>query len=379
MASKCARRDSRGPMKLAITMVLLCWLPAPARTQTPAQGPAVRTQANVVLVPALVRDSAGEPVFTLTASDFRLTDDGVEQPLALDENAGGEPLALVIAVETGGAGGRKLDAYRDLGGVLTALVGGAPLEIAVVGFDSSPSLLLPFTSSVDAAAQALRDLEPGDHQAAILDALSFSVDRLRSAPPGYRRAILLLSETVDHGSKTRLADVLRSVSDTNTAIYAAAFSSVKSYSQYQTGEIMYDGHPGPAHGCFAKDPSAEADEVSTNRWMQAFDCLGVLAPPLRAAKIAVLSTAYGMERKTAETGAELTGGEYFRFNDARSLERDLMTLTNHLPNRYALSFRPQSLRPGFHSIELWLKDYPSLHVSARRGYWVDEETSARGK
>jgi VWFA-related protein len=363
-------------MKLAAAMPLLCWSLAPAQTANSAQRPEVRTQSTVVLVPALVRDGAGNPVFTLKASDFRLTDDGVQQQLKLDESAGGEPLALVIAVETGGAGGRKLDAYRDLGGVLATLVGGSRAEIAVVSFDSSPSVALPFTEDVDAAVGTLRRLDPGDRQAAILDALSFSVDLLRSAPVGYRRAVLLLSETVDHGSRSRLADVLRSVSDTNTAIYAAAFSSVKSYSQYDAREIMNDPHPGPAHGCFAKDPNAEADEVSTNRWMQSFDCLGLLAPPLRAAKIAVLSTAYGMERNTAETVAELTGGEYFRFNDGRSLTRDLITLSNHMPNRYVLSFQAQSPRSGFHSIELQLKDYPSLRVSARRGYWVDDETPA---
>jgi hypothetical protein len=41
----------------------------------------VRTQSNVVLVPALVRNAKGELVFTLKAGDFRVTDDGIEQAL----------------------------------------------------------------------------------------------------------------------------------------------------------------------------------------------------------------------------------------------------------------------------------------------------------
>jgi VWFA-related protein len=363
-------------MKLILAVIFLGSLLARGQAPSAQNPPPIRAQSTVVLVPALVRDAAGKPVYTLQATDFRMTDDGVEQRLTLDENTGGEPLALVIVVETGGAGGRKLDAYRNLGGVLNALVGDVPHQVAVVGFDSSPGVLLPFTANVDTAARVLSDLQPGDHDAAILDALSYSVYLLRSAPVGYRRAILLLSETVDHGSKSQLKDVLRSVSDTNTAIYAAAFSSTKSVAGHNYAEILHDDHPGPPHGCFAKDPNAEADEVSTNRWMQAFDCLGLLAPPLRAAKIAVLSTAYGMERKTAETVSDLTGGEYFRFEDGRALSRDLIELSNHLPNRYALSFQPQSPHPGFHAIELRLKDYPELRVSARRGYWVDEETAA---
>lgn len=363
--------------QLPATVVFLCAsLPqaqAPSAVEKPAQPP-ILAQSTVVLVPALVRDPAGKPVYTLQAGDFYLTDDGVEQQLALDENTGGEPLALAVVVETGGAGARRLDAYRDLGGALSAMIGAVPHRVAVVEFDSKPDVILPFTTNIDAAAGAMRSLDAGDHSAAILDALAYAVFVLRSAPTGYRRAILLLSETVDHGSKSHLSDVLRSISDTNTAIYAAAFSSVSSYAGHNFAEIISDDHPGPAHGCFAKDPSAEADEVSTNRWMKTFDCLGLLAPPLRAGKIAVLSAAYGMERKTAETVSELTGGEYFRFHDSATLQRDLIELQNHLPNRYVLSFQPRSPHSGFHAIDLRLKDYPSLRVSARRGYWVDEET-----
>lgn len=360
-------------------LFLLCCSMALAQPSTSTAKPALRTESTVVIVPALVRDAQGKPVYTLRASDFRVTDDGVEQTLTLDENTGGEPLALIIAVETGGAGARKLDAYRNLGGVLSAFVGGVPHRIAVVGFDSKPDLLMPFNPSTDAAAGALNDLEPGDKGAAILDALAYSVYQLRSAPAGYRRAILLISETIDHGSQTRLEEALRSIGDTNTAIFAAAFSSVKSYAGYQAAEMMHDGVPGPRHGCFAKDPNAEADEVSSNRWMQTFDCLGLLAPPLRAAKLGVLSAAYGLERNTAETVAEMTGGEYFKFENSRSLTRDLIALSNHMPNRYVLSFHPQSPHAGFHAVELRLKDYPKLHVSARNGYWVDEESAAAAR
>ena len=361
-------------MKFTTLAVLLSASLLHAQPPASAPEPSLRTQSTLVLVPALVRNAAGTPVYTLKASDFRLTDDGVEQALTLDDNAGGEPLALVIAVETGGAGSRKLDVYRGLGGLLSALVGAVTHQVAVVAFDSQPQTLLPLTPSIDAAANVLGDLQPGDHGAAILDALSYSVYLLRRAPPGYRRAILLLSETIDHGSRTRLKETLRSVSDTNTSIYALSFSSVKSFAGYQAGEILHDDKPGPAHGCFAKDPNAEADEVSTNRWMQIFACLGLLAPPLRAARLAVLSTAYGLERSTSETVARLTGGEYFAFKDTRSFMRGLYTLSNHLPNRYMLSFRPASPHLGFHSVQLRLIDYPSLRVSSRTGYWVDEET-----
>ena len=82
----------------------------------PAAGPTVlRTGSTLVLVPALVKTKKGDPVFTLTADSFVVTDDGVEQKVRLEEDSGGQPLALVIVVETGGDGARYLDDYRDLG------------------------------------------------------------------------------------------------------------------------------------------------------------------------------------------------------------------------------------------------------------------------
>ena len=74
--------------------------------------------------------------------------------------------------------------------------------------------------------------------------------------------------------------------------------------------------------------------------------------------------------------AQLTGGEFYRFENTSSLVRGLMTISNHVPNRYVLSFHPQAPHPGFHAIELRLKDYPGLRVAARTGYWADTETDA---
>lgn len=334
------------------------------------QAHALRSQSSVVLVPALVRDGRGKLVFTLRADDFRLTDNGVEQKLTLDDNVGSEPVALVVAVETGGAGGRKLDDLRDLGALLAAIVGGVPHLVAVVTFDSTPHLVADFTSDTDAAAAALNDLQPGDRGAAILDAIDFSVDQLRPMP-GYRRTILLVSETLDHGSRTKIGDALRAVGDTNTAIYSVAFSSLKSHTAHEAERMMHDDVPGPDHGCFAKDPEADAHEVSENRAMQDFDCLGLLAPPLRLAKLAAVASAESLHRNVPETVAQLTGGEYFAFESGRKLARDLLAISNHLPNRYGLSFQPRLPQSGYHTIELRLKDHPDLHVSARHGYWVD--------
>jgi VWFA-related protein len=363
-------------MKFAVAIAFLC-IPM-AFAQAPAspasQDSVLSMQSTLVVVPALVRDKAGALVFTLTAKDFVLTDDGIEQKLTLEEDTGGEPLALVVLIETGGAGARQLDKYHALGTMIDPLAGNVPHKIAVVEFDSTPALLQDFTTDPNVAQDTMNDLSPGDSGGAILDALAFSLDLLSKQPPKYRRAILLLSESVDNGSHTKLADALHAIGDTNTAIYSIGFSTGKSEASHyaerelpthRNGLTLENPHPNPPHGCMGKDPDPDA---TTSKAVQAFDCLGQLAPPLALAKVAAIAAMNGLRINIPESVATLTGGEFFKLGDRRSLERSLLTISNHLPNRYILTFQPQSPHPGIHSIALHLKDYPNLIVTARSSY-----------
>jgi VWFA-related protein len=363
--------------------------PGPA----PQQPPVITANSTVVLVPAMVTTRSGEPVFTLSASDFTLTDDGISQPLTLEENTGEEPIALVVAIQTGGPGARQLDKYRTLPLMIENIVGDVPRRIAVVTFDSVPKLALDFTSEADPLEGAIHSLSPGDSGAAILDTLGYAVDLLKDQPPKYRRAILLLSEAQDRGSRLKLEDALREISDTNTAIYSLGFPSIKSEAGRRSTEAFVNHTPGPRHGCMAKDTpsvtdSQPGDPDSTTPGNsrtagqvanQAYDCLGLLAPPLALAKMAVIAGLSGLQRNVPETVAELTGGEYFPFKDTKGLEHDLETLSNHVPNRYMLSFHPESPHGGLHAVNLRLKNYPNLDLAARNSYWVEGDRATSPK
>jgi hypothetical protein len=52
-------------------------------TSPTSKPPAFSARSTVVLVPALVRTKTGELVFSLTAGDFAITDDAIEQRLRL--------------------------------------------------------------------------------------------------------------------------------------------------------------------------------------------------------------------------------------------------------------------------------------------------------
>jgi VWFA-related protein len=361
---------------LAFLLLTASSLLASAQETPSAPGPVttITARSTLVLVPALVRTKGGDMVYTLPASAFTLTDNGVEQKLTLDEDSGSQPLALVVLVQTGGEGGQHLDIYQTLPTMLDSLLGGVPHKVAVVSFDSEPDFVQKFTVHLDRVDTALHNLSPGDDHAAILDAIVYAANLLRRQPPEYRRAILLVSETLDHGSRVPIGDALRALSDTNTVIYSIAFNSVRAASKSEAGKLIQSHTPGPPGGCMAKDPEADPS-ITESEFARAFECLNILIPPIRLAKIAALAAVNGLRRNAPETVAHLTGGEYFKFSNIKSLEKDLATISNNIPNRYVLSFHPQAPQPGIHALQLTLKDYPDLKVTARSSYWIDDDTA----
>jgi len=351
-------------------------------TNQPTQ--AIIVRSNLVLVPALVKNKSGETVFSLTADDFILTDDGVPQPVQLESDNDSQPLALAVIVQTGGLGALHLHDYGHLGTVLDAVIGDVPHRVAVIGFDTAPRLELDFTTQTDAAAEKIATLHGGAGGAAILDALKFGINLLRKQPPEYRRAALLFSETADSGSQTSLEDAVRAVDNTNTAIYSFAFPTTKTAVVHEASKLPREGgspysdKPYPPGGCMSKEPNADPD-AHGKRSLQALDCASDLLPPLRVARMAFLAARDGFKRNVPESVAQLTGGEYFAFNDVATLTRRLISISNDVPNYYVLSFRPQSPHPGFHALQLRLKNRPGLKLRARKAYWVDVGETANNK
>ncbi|HTZ74796.1 MAG TPA: VWA domain-containing protein [Candidatus Aquilonibacter sp.] len=357
--------------------------PASAEPQTPSapasaaesNAPIVTSQSNLVLVPVLVKTKANEVVFSLTAGDFQLSDDGVQQSVRVEQDTNLEPLALAVIVETGGEGASHLGDYRDLGAVLDAVIGDVPHRVAVIGFDSVPHLEQDFTANTDAAAETIAGLHKGDQGAAILDALTYGIKLLSKQPPEYRRAVLLLSETEDGGSQTSMGDAIRAVDDTNTSIYSFGFSTRQEAVKHEASKLpvpggtTYGNTPYAPGGCMSRDSDPDAHG---SRGVQALDCASDLLPPIRLGRMAFLEAWDGLRRNVPESVAQLTGGEYFDFENARTLGEDMVNASNDLPNYYILSFRPQAPHEGMHTLQLRVKDRPKLQLKARRAYWVDE-------
>ena len=101
----------------------------------------------------MVKTKKGEIVFSLTADDFTLSDNGVPQTVHMESDIDAQPMALVIVVQTGGHGAAHLNDYNNLGAVIDAVIGDVPHHVAVVNFDSTPHLAQDFSTNTDVATR----------------------------------------------------------------------------------------------------------------------------------------------------------------------------------------------------------------------------------
>ena len=325
--------------RTTIWLVFLFFLPA-----TRAQDqPTFRTQANVVLVPALVRDKAGDVVYGLQAKDFIIEDDGVAQAVHLDEAAESEPISLVVAVQCGRRADFELPRMHGLAAMLEPLMEQPGTKVAIVAFDSQVHPVQNFTSNERETTRDLAGIQPGDGGAAVLDAVSYSVKLLDGVPKDRKRVLLLISETRDHGSHSaKISDVIKAIGNSNTVVYTLAFSPAKSnVLDTLRGNNNPDLHP-------------EQTEV--------YDEPDLIAPLMLAAQ--------AMRKNTAKAIAAQSGGEYQMFDSAKGFDAKMNEFSNHLHSRYLLSFQPAQPRPGLHQLSVRLKGMPDETVLARTSYWA---------
>jgi VWFA-related protein len=339
-------------MKAAVFQfgVLVASLTCAASAQT-----TLHTTTTLVVVPTLVQTSDRGSAFSLTAEDFVLTDNGVPQKVVLEEETK-RPLSLVVLMQTGGVARGQFASYANLEAMLASLLGGAPNKVSIVNFDSRPEAASPFTSDVAQWTDAINKPEQGDKGAAVYDGIAYALDLLKKEPAGNRRAILLISQEHDDGSKTPMKDVVRDLGETNTAIYSITFSGEKTAAKLAFKDPP---HLNPPISVVPSDGSIKPYNDPERPFQGYFK----LDAPLRLIFGA-------MQKNLSAEVARLSGGESMSFDNRVELEQDLNVLGNHIRASYMLSFYPTSTEPGLHTIKVSLVRHPEMMVSARTSYWA---------
>ena len=327
---KNARRDSlRCCWAIFLAFTLFTGIALPQETT-------LRSQSNVVLIPALVKDRQGGIVYGLQANDFIVEDDGVEQAARLDEAPEGQPISLVVAIQRGGRAAYEFPRMQGLKSMLDPLFALGTARVAVVEFDSQVEITRNFTRDATLVEDDLRNLQPGGGGAAILDAIDSSINLLKQEPEERLRILLLICETRDHGSHVKIEDAVAAVGQSNAVMYALAFSPALS-------NILDTGRG-----------------TNKNEMHQGIDFLDLM-----------YMTAQAMRKNVPSTIAAMTGGEYELFATRKKFEVRMNDFTNHLHSRYLLSFAPRNPHGGLHQIRVRLRGAGDDAVLARTSYWAE--------
>jgi VWFA-related protein len=352
-ASLAATAQSAGPISPA--------QPSLSQQNEQRERPPIRVQVQVVSTPVVVHDSRGQLMLDLGRNDFRIYDNGLEQPLA-DFDMGGAPLSVAFVVETSSRIEALLPAIRRTGILFTQTVLGENAEAAVIGYHDAVNKLLDFTGNSDAIEKTFTDLKRGTSGARLYDGLSQAVRILRDRPAARRRVIVTLAEATDTGSEQKLGDILREAQLANVTIYSVGLSST-------AADLRGPQRAAPAPsvtppGTFGQTPipgtvQTPSTEAARNG---SADILG-------AVLWAIQHATEPLRQNALEMAAAGTGGLHQSPVRDRSIETAIDQIGAELHAQYTLSYRPSGTDTGYHEIKV-VVSRSGAQVRTRPGYYL---------
>jgi Ca-activated chloride channel family protein len=310
-------RKTASPLALLSSLVLMAALlgqGASAQQPTPQQPAAVfRTGADVVSVDASVQRER-RPLTGLTAADFELRDNGVQQQVT---EVGYEKLPIDVTMlldVSASVSGPVLDELRRALRQVRADLGPSD-RLRLLAFNMRIRRLVDFGQSAADVDQALAALRAGG-SSAVFDALAVALTS--DDAPGRRRLVVLFSDGQDSSSISD-ADALVDVAKRSTPTVATILATPL--------------------------PERPASVLRTN---------AALASATVDSLTARLASETGGMVTTVKTGENLTSKFRRMVQDFRS--------------SYVLYFTPTGVdRSGAHTLEVRVKR-PGVEVRARRGY-----------
>lgn len=200
--------------------------------------PRFSAEVKVVNVLATVRDKAGSLVGNLSQNDFSLAEDGRAQTIRYFARETDLPLTLGLMVDTSGSQRHVLDAERGASmRFLDRVVREDKDRVFITQFDSTVRMRQSLTSSVAKLEDALayvdtetrRQLREQNGGGTLLyDAVVLACDEVMRKPAG-RKALIVLSDGVDHGSDGTLKDAVEAAERADTLLYSILYSDPGAY------------------------------------------------------------------------------------------------------------------------------------------------------
>jgi len=173
---------------------------------------------SLIEVYVTVTDARGEPVAGLAAADFRVAEDG--RPQAISAFAAGEfPLSVVVALDRSfSMAGSRLDVAKRAAATFIGALRPED-EVAVLAIGSEIETITPPVPARDAARTAWNAIAAWG-STPLYDATRQAIDVVQTRRG--RRALIIVSDGVDRGSDTTLADLIAYTRRSDVLIYPVA-------------------------------------------------------------------------------------------------------------------------------------------------------------
>lgn len=363
------KADHRILLLPGIVMVLALLVPAVFRGQDkdkPQAKPDLTVDVKVVNVPATVRDKHGKIVSNLTKDDFVLQEDGRFQDIRYFSQANDLPLTVGLLVDTSRSQQRVLGQERDASATfIDQMLRPSKDQGFLIHFDHEVDLDQDVTSSREKLRSALQGLQtpqfaqtsgnggnyPSDQDSGrhrggdssgrgtmLYDAVYLASEEILKKQTGHK-AIVVLSDGVDRGSKETLRGAIEAAQRADTTVYAILFKDEQpSYGGGHGGFGPFGGGMGGHHGGGQRYPQEARPDG----------------------------------KKILQQLSQETGGRLFEISSKETVDKIYVQIQEELRSQYNLGYTPDRVMgsTGFHKIELKTKN-KDLTVEARSGYYAE--------
>jgi len=344
----------------------------------------IAVDVKVVTLPVTVRDKHGKIVRDLTKDDFTLLEDGRPQIIKYFSQDANLPLTLGLLVDTSRSQTNVLEAERNASrSFLDQMVVQPKDKAFLIHFDREVELLQDLTSSREKLQAALellktpsdreRSNDPNDNDAddsrsgsgshhhggtQLYDAVYLASNELMKKQQG-RKAIIILSDGVDRGSKTYLEGAIESAQRADTVIYSIYFAEPRHEEEQRRGGGMGRGGGGwpgggggwPGGGGGYPGGGGRGGRGGGQRHPEETHADG---------------------KKILERISRETGGRFFEVTKKEPVGQIYDSIVEELRVQYNMGFTPDkdSAASGYHHVQLAVKK-KDLTAQTRDGYYPD--------
>ncbi len=302
----------------------------PQQQQVPETGHTLKAQTNMVDIFVTARGKHNAIISDLTKDDFKIYEDGQPQKIAYFDKETNIPLTFGLLIDTSGSMQNVLSAEQDAASQFVDDMVGKKDQAMVIGFDFDVNLLADFTNDhaildrairgtrIDAVAAGVGPtpgtLPVGQNGGTDLYDAVYVACHDQLAEQAGRKAIILLTDAEDTGSKVSLDDAIEEAQKTNTVIHVIRIAD----------EPFYFG-------------------------------MGM-----------VYSGASVARRMAAETG-----GREIEVHSGRALDKAFEEISQELRSGYVIGYYPSNTRRDgtFRQIKIQ-SDKSDVHLLYRKGYYA---------